>query len=128
MDVRQLGFALDRGLDSVVNGEPLLARPLHGQSLATTDATGAAHVDGLLARRSLDDALNDAIRPKITQQAILSPDGFRGALAGAEEALRRIDGPPADEGKMVNRCIRLLSDERALRDLVATYRSALFQG
>ncbi|CUJ34481.1 Uncharacterised protein [Achromobacter xylosoxidans] len=68
----------------------------------------------------------------MSNRDLLLPGKFAQALQSTLEGLSAAaeQGPErsADDARALNRAVRLLKDEAGLRELVAMYRSALYQG
>jgi len=130
MDIRATVYALDRGLDRIVDDDedPVAALLPPQARLVPTDFGHIPELQRLLAQTSLNDELDAAVRPIVDDRQVLSPVIFRAALGDAEAALRAQVAQHPDAAKVLNRCARLLGDVRALNDLLSQYRNALLQG
>lgn len=132
------GFAFDRGIDSVVHA--------HGDAPAELPQLQEGppcavivrpHVDSLLYAPTLDDLLDDAVRPQIEARHLMAPVHFRQALDHVLQVLRgragelqtgtHHDNASAPTLLVLSEAISLLTQECHLRDMVQTYRSALYQ-
>lgn len=127
------GAFFERGIDSITfkGGEAAQGLP-DQRELTPADHAERPQLDQLLAMPNLDDYLDQSIRPDLENRDLLLPTRFRqvmdGALATLEkEALGAQAGDP-DTAKVLNRAVRLLNEENALRDLLQMYRSVLYQG
>ena len=130
MDIRTHSqqLALDHGLDRIIQGEdqtPLLPEQ---RSITPVDTEAVGQLDRLFQQSSLEDLLEQAVRPEISNRELLSPGAFRDALDRAHDVLREHATQDEEGARLLNRCARLLKDEFELRDLVAMYRGALYQG
>lgn len=121
-------LVLDRGLERIIQGEDNPAPMPHQQSVTPTDIEAVGQLDRLFRQPSLEDALDNAMRPTVEHRELLSPGAFRDALDRAHDELRTLAGEDEPGARTLNRCARLLKDEFELRDLLAMYRGALFQG
>ncbi len=131
-DIRINSLVFDRGIDSIthVRGETASAMPERGDA-PPPDVGVRAQLDILLQKPSLDNRLDAALRPQLQNRELLSPGRFHEALNGVIQHLRQVaqNGPDAPEqSRVLNRAVRLLTDESQLRELVQAYRSALYQG
>jgi type III secretion protein X len=140
-DMKLGGLAFDRGIDRVTYArqDAGTALPERGEA-APPDVGSRPQLDALLSRPSLDDGLEEAIRPQLENRDLLAPARFRQALDGALAQLRETAErmqPAAEAGgndtgteqlRVVNRAARLLNEECGLRDLLQMYRSVLYQG
>jgi type III secretion protein X len=146
-DMKLGGLAFDRGIDRVTYARQDTATmlPERGEA-APPDVGSRPQLDALLSRPSLDDGLEEAIRPQLENRDLLAPARFRQALDGALAQLRetaermqpaaQAAGNNTDTGtdtgteqlRLVNRAARLLNEECGLRDLLQMYRSVLYQG
>lgn len=133
-DMRISGFAFDRGLDGIsyagreTTGQHLPER----QELAPPADGVKAQLAQLLDTPNIDRYLDGQLRPTVANRDLLLPGKFAQALQATLEGLfaaaeQSQDRNPED-ARALNRAVRLLKDEAGLRDLVAMYRSALYQG
>jgi len=128
-------LAFDRGIDSVVYArrEDFSSLPQIQES-APTERVSQSQVDTILNMPSLNDALDEAIRPQLQNRELMSPKRFRQRLDSVCARLRdaaagmESDGSAAERLRLINRATRLLNEECSLRDLVQMYRSVLYQG
>lgn len=127
------GPFFDRGIDNIVfkGGEAMQGLPLQHE-LTPAEHAGRPQLEQLLALPNTDTFLEDSIRPELDNRDLLLPTHFRRALDGARGAMAqaaqdRQDSDPAG-AKVLNRAVRLLGDEAGLHDLIAMYRSVLYQG
>ena len=130
-------LAFDRGIDRVTYArrEDTPSLPQREES-APSDVGGRPQVESLLALPTLDDALEDGIRPQLEHRELMTPGHFRQGLDSVLRTLRDTaqrlqspgDGKDTEQLRVLNRATRLLSEECQLRDLVQMYRSVLYQG
>ncbi|WP_028605269.1 hypothetical protein [Ottowia thiooxydans] len=131
-------IAFDRGIDQVT-----YARLGESQSLpqrreeAPSELGGRPQLESLLAQPTLDGMLEEAIRPRLENRDLLVPSRFQAALDSVHAAIsEKAENNPAgtdqfgspEERRVLQRAVRLLSNERDLRGLVQMYRSVLYQG
>src|SRR5690554_473834 len=122
-------LALERGLERIIqseHGQPELPAQ---QNVTPAEVEAVGQLDRLFRQPSLEDALEGAMRPVLDNRELLSPSAFRDALNRAHDELRALATEQTpDDARVLNRCARLLKDEFELRDLLAMYRGALYQG
>ncbi|WP_423455457.1 hypothetical protein [Ottowia sp. VDI28] len=130
-------LAFDRGIDRVTyarRGETHHL-PLR-QEGPPSELGGRPQLEMLLAQPTLDEFLEDAIRPKLENRDLLVPSRFQSVLDSLYAALsEQIDenqkspqSMPPERKRVLQRVVRLLRRERDLRGLVQMYRSVLYQG
>ncbi|WP_144630573.1 hypothetical protein [Bordetella genomosp. 13] len=133
-DLRINGLAFDRGIDDIVYaGKDTGTRQLPDRQDLPPSADGVrAQLSQLLDKPNTDRFLDEALKPAIGNRELLSPGRFSQALAQAQQALadaaERAQQNGDDAGKVLNRAVRLLKEEAGLRELIAMYRSVLYQG
>ena len=133
-DMRISGFAFDRGLDGIsyagreTTGQHLPER----QELAPPADGVKAQLAQLLDTPNIDRYLDGQLRPPVANRDLLLPGKFAQALQttleGLSAAAEQSQDRNPEDARALNRAVRLLKDEAGLRDLVAMYRSALYQG
>ncbi|EHK65685.1 hypothetical protein [Achromobacter arsenitoxydans] len=131
-DMRINGLAFDRGIDSI----SYAGRETGGQQLPerhelTPPADGVrAQLAQLLDKPNTARYLDESLRPALDNRDLLMPGKFQQALQSALDGLAAAaeQHQNEDAARSLNRALRLLKDEAGLRDLVAMYRSALYQG
>jgi len=128
MDIRAAVYALDRGLDRIVDDDPIAALLPPQVRLVPSEVGHVPELERLLTQTTLDGELEAALRPHVSDRDLLSPTSFRAALVDAEATLRAGAAEHPDAAKTLNRGARLLADVRALDDLLSQYRNALLQG
>jgi len=129
-DMRINGLAFDRGIDSIsyagreTTGQQLPER----HELAPSSDGVRAQLSQLLDKPNTDRFLDEALRPAVANRDLLTPGRFSQAMNEALAGLSDAAGQGGDDARTLNRAVRLLKEESGLRDLVAMYRSALYQG
>jgi hypothetical protein len=122
------GFVFDRGIDRIIRNDQREASLPDAAPLPPSEATASAELDRLLALPNLQDYLASDLQPAVTDRAMLTPQGFGLAL---QDAIATLDAHVAESGApspALGKARRLLEREAELRDLVGSYRSALYQG
>lgn len=126
-------LALDRGIDRITyaRDEVAMAMP-ERHEVTPPEGSAPTSLQSLLALPTLDDALLASVRPPLRQRDVLMPVRFQQAMDAALQRLQlEADAQPPrspQELHSINRALRLLKEEAALRDLLQMYRSALFRG
>jgi len=127
------GNFFSQGIDSIshVTTSQIGGLP-EQQELTPAEQTQRPLLDTLLALPNMESYIADSIRPELGSGDLLLPTNFQRAhestlraLQGAANQVRESD---PDALKLFNRAARLLGDEKALRDLLSDYRSALHKG
>lgn len=131
-------YALERGIDSIVDarGNDLAALP-QLQDSPPCEVSLRPQVESLLQLHTLDNQLDEAVRPEMESRELMAPVRFRqgldrvlGILRMHAEAGAAGSGPdPAQEDRLpvLTAAVRLLAEECELRDMVQKYRSVLYQ-
>ena len=127
------GSFFDKGIDSITyQGDALTPGLPDAHELTPADHSEQGQLNRLLAQPGLDHYLDNAVRPPLPERDLLMPARFRqamedtiGHLEAQAQALHQ--GEP-EQVKLLNRALRLLKEERSLRELVQMYRSVLYQG
>lgn len=138
-EVRGPSFSFDRGIDSITHASKAAAGGLGAMperaEAPPADLNNRPQLDQLLHQPSMNDQLQAQLRPQLEHRDLLTPARFREVLGEAQSHLRDSadvllqQGPAqADAARSLNRAARLLQEESQLRELLQTYRSALFQG
>ncbi|WP_063581924.1 hypothetical protein [Achromobacter ruhlandii] len=133
-DMRISGFAFDRGLDGIsYAGREAADQHLPERQELTPPADGVkAQLAQLLDTPNTDRYLDNQLRPTLANRDLLLPGKFAQALQatldGLSAAAEQSQDRNPEDARALNRAVRLLKDEAGLRDLVAMYRSALYQG
>lgn len=133
-DMRISGFAFDRGLDGIsYAGREAAGQHLPERQELTPPADGVkAQLAQLLDTPNTDRYLDNQLRPTLVNRDLLLPGKFAQALQatldGLSAAAEQSQDRNPEDARALNRAVRLLKDEAGLRDLVAMYRSALYQG
>ena len=87
-----------------------------------------AHLAELLNPPDTTRYLTAALQPMVSNPELLMPAKYHATLTRARQDLNAAIGPKSENTRIVNRAIRLLSEEIGLRELANLYRSALYQG
>ncbi|MBS7777603.1 hypothetical protein [Acidovorax sp. CCYZU-2555] len=130
-DIRLNNLIFDRGIDTITYARQEAASTMPERGDAPPPDIGTrAQLDLLLQTSSMDSRLDQALRPELKHRDLLLPGRFNEALGNALTQLRDAaqGGEATDQSRVLNRAVRLLSEESNLRDLVQMYRSALYQG
>lgn len=133
-----LRLAFDRGIDRVTyvrHGESE-GLPLR-QEGAPSELGGRQQLEALLDQPTLDQFLEDVLRPQLVNRDLMAPTRFQSVLDSLHEAINdklgqdggfMNDQMPQEKMRVLQRALRLLNSERDLRGLVQMYRSVLYQG
>ena len=138
-DINPSYMSFERGIDRITHARTGLLTSLPEREQAPPpDVSTRPQLETLLALPTLNDALDTAVRPQLQNRDLLVPTRFRQALENTlehlEQAVQQASAKPAADGssedttRTLNRAVRLLKEESALRDLLQMYRSALYQG
>ncbi|MFC4297771.1 hypothetical protein ACFO0J_06925 [Castellaniella hirudinis] len=123
-------MSFDHGIDTITyarkNEQAAQGLP-DRRNLMPSDDPVRAQLTQLLEKPNIGHFLEDALRPDIGNRDLLMPSEFAEALREALKALASMAESGGDS-RILNRAVRLLKEETNLRDLVAMYRSALYQG
>ena len=127
------GNFFSQGLDGISHLSATETTTLPGQhALTPAEQAKRPLLEELLALPNMESFLEEAIRPDLNDPDMLIPGNFKKAhdavlqcLQHAAEEMRSNDPEGA---KVLNRAVRVLNDDRVLRDLVHDYCSALHQG
>lgn len=127
------GNFFSQGLDGISHLGSNEMATLPGQyDLAPAEQGRRPQLEEMLALPNMESYLEAAIRPDLHDPDLLMPANFRKSQEGvlkclqqASEAARSSDPECA---KLLNRAIRVLTDEKANRELVHDYCNALHQG
>lgn len=124
-------MSFDHGIDAIVyarkdetNAQGLPER----RNLLPSDGNVRAQLSELLEKPNTERFLEDALRPDIGDRDLLMPSQFAEAMKEALRELAALAEGGAGDSRVLNRAVRLLKEETNLRELVAMYRSALYQG
>jgi type III secretion protein X len=124
-------MSFDHGIDTITyaHKDEQVARSLpERRNLMPSDDPVRAQLTQLLEKPNIGHFLEDALRPDIGDRDLLMPSEFAEALREALKALAGMAETGGGDSRVLNRAVRLLKEETNLRDLVAMYRSALYQG
>ena len=123
--------SFDHGIDTIVyarkNEQTAPGLP-ERRNLTPTEDPVRAQLTQLLEKPNTGRFLEDALRPDIGNRDLLMPSEFAEALREALKSLAGLAESGGGDSRVLNRAVRLLKEETNLRDLVAMYRSALYQG
>ncbi|WP_315124566.1 hypothetical protein [Comamonas antarctica] len=131
-DIRLPSLIFDQGIENITYARQQIAAPMpeRGET-PPPDVRVHAQLDQLLQRPSMDSRLDEALRPLIANRDLLLAARFRETLRKLLAQLRKAAGSAtkgSERARVLNRAVRLLSDELDLRELEQMYRSALYQG
>ena len=121
----------DYGIDDIVyarKGEQAAQALPERRNLLPSDDNVRAQLAQLLEKPNTGRFLEEALRPQIGNRDLLMPSQFAEALREALKELATLADGGQGERRVLNRAVRLLKEETSLRELVAMYRSALYQG
>lgn len=121
----------DHGIDNIVyarkDDQGAQGLP-ERRNLMPSDDPVRAQLSQLLEKPNTGRYLEEALRPEISNRDLLMPSQFAEALREALKELAALAETGSGDNRTLNRAVRLLKEETNLRDLVAMYRSALYQG
>lgn len=129
MDINIKGISFDRGIERIISSREARQGELPREGrLAPSDGRAVPRLDQLLYTPTLADGLIQELAPQLEDRDLLLPDRFHHALAGAQETLAQEAAHHPEHKALFRQAAALLREERALRDLLDMYRSALFKG
>ena len=131
-------LSFDRGIDLVTyvhhdDGEKL---PLRREG-APSELGGRPKLEALLDQPTLDQFLEDSIRPQLENRELMVPSRFQSTLDSLHKKLSasleqeggvRGESWQAEDKRVIQRAVMLLNSEQDLRNLLNMYRSVLYQG
>ena len=127
------GNFFSQGLDGIshLGANEMVSLP--GQyDLAPAEQGRRPQIEELLALPNMASYLEASICPDLHDPDLLMPGNFRksheGVLACLQQAAETARSADPDGAKVLNRAIRVLTDEKVNRDLVHDYCNALHQG
>jgi len=124
-------MSFDYGIDDIVyarrNESSAQSLP-ERRNLVPSDDNVRAQLSQLLEKPNTERFLEEALRPEIGNRDLLMPSQFAEAMKEALRELAALADGGAGDNRVLNRAVRLLKEETNLRELVAMYRSALYQG
>ena len=128
-EMRLGGLRLEKGIDSVtyVGREDASSHLPDGYLLPSPGDNVRPHIAELLDAPDTAQYLNAHLQPSVANRELLAPAKFRAILNDAQESLVMAAGQGVNT-RVLNRAIRLLNEDKGLRELIQTYRSALYQG
>jgi type III secretion protein X len=124
-------MSFDHGIDDIVYArkDDQAAQGLPDRrNLTPSDDGVRTQLTQLLEKPNTGSFLEEALRPSIENRDLLLPSHFADALGETLTALSNAADAGVGDSRTLNRAVRLLKEETSLRDLVAMYRSALYQG
>ena len=129
-DLRVNGLTFERGIEDIAYArkETGSGHLPERQNLPPSSEGVTAQLAKLLDKPGVGTFLQDALRPEIGNRELLTPVGFSRSLADALASLTAAAEQGGADSRALNRAVRLLKEETGLRELVAMYRSALYQG
>ena len=128
MTINSITYALDRGLDSIVFGEPQASTLPVQSRLLPWELGHLPELDRLLVATTLEDVLDMYVRPRVRDRDLLSPTKFRAALLGALANLRANAKGDTDTARLMRRCQGVMLTQDELLTLLGFYIHALHQG
>ena len=124
-------MSFDHGIDTIVyarKDEQTTQGLPDRRNLMPSDDPVRAQLSQLLEKPNIGHYLEESLRPDIGNRDLLMPSEFAEALREALKSLTGLAETGGGDNRILNRAVRLLKEETNLRDLVAMYRSALYQG
>lgn len=127
------GNFFSQGLDGISHLAATETTTLPGQhDLTPAEQAKRPLLEELLALPNMESFLEEAIRPDLNDPDLLMPGNFKkthdAVLQCLQQSAEEIRSNDPDGAKVLNRAIRVLSDDKALRDLVHDYCNTLHQG
>lgn len=124
-------MSFDHGIEDIVharrNEQAVQSLP-ERRNLAPSDDNVRPQLSQLLEKPNTERFLEEALRPQISNRDLLMPSQFAEALKEVLKELAALAEGGGGDSRVLNRAVRLLKEETNLRELVAMYRSALYQG
>lgn len=129
-DMRINGLSFDRGIDGIAYAgkDSGMGSLPDRQDLAPSTTGVKPQLSQLLERPNTERYLEEALKPAISNPELLIPAKFSQTLDQALSQLSQNAESAGEDSRVLNRAVRLLREETNLRELVAMYRHALFQG
>ena len=127
------GNFFSQGIDSIshVSASQISGLP-EQRELTPAEQTQRPMLDALLALPNMESFLQQSIRPDLGSGELLMPANFQRAhdstLKTLQQAADEVRTSDPDALKQLNRAIRVLQDEKSMRDLINDYRNALHKG
>jgi len=122
---------LDYGIDGIVHARGSQAETQglpERRNLTPTDDPVRTQLTQLLEKSNIGHVLEEALRPEIGNRDLLMPARFRAVLQQVQKDLAALADQSGNDSRILSRAVRVLKNEAELRDLVAMYRSVLYQG
>ncbi|MGE8547098.1 type III secretion apparatus assembly protein SctX [Alcaligenes sp. Marseille-Q7550] len=129
---RHLSF--DHGIENILHlrrNEPETQGLPDRRNLTPSNDPVRTQLTQLLEKPNIGHVLEEALRPVIGNRELLTPSRFQSALQNVLKDLTELAEQAEQDGdarRILNRAIRVLKNEAGLRELLAMYRSALYQG
>lgn len=129
---RHLSF--DHGIENIVHlrrNQPETQSLPDRRNLTPSNDPVRTQLTQLLEKPNIGHVLEEALRPVIGNRELLTPSRFHSALQTVLKDLTDLAERTEQDGdarRILNRAIRVLKNEAGLRELLAMYRSALYQG
>ncbi|MBV7485214.1 hypothetical protein [Bordetella sp. BOR01] len=129
-DLHITGLTFDRGIDAIAyaSKETSTQHLPERQDLPPSSDGVKAQLAQLLDKPNIERFLEDALKPSIGNHDLLMPGRFSQMLATTLDSLSAAAEQGGEDARVLNRAVRLLKEETGMRELVAMYRSALYQG
>ena len=126
-DIRPDYFSFSFGIDRIV--ADVEERPELPESavLGPPETFLRPQLDQLLALPGIDDFIIGQLAPELADSAILSPAGFRAALADTLAGLRAAAEVKPRAARALGSAAGLLADEVRMRELLHMYQTALLE-
>lgn len=124
-------MSFDHGIENIVHADRNQADTQglpDRRNLTPSDDFVRTQLTQLLEKPNIGYLLEEALYPEIGSRDLLRPSEFQAALQEAQADLAALADQGGGDNRILNKAARLLREETQLRDLVAMYRSALYQG
>lgn len=124
-------MSFERGIDNIVfaRREDHAAQELpERRNLTPSDDNVRPQLSQVLEKPNTERFLEEALRPQINDRDLLMPSRFADTLKGVLKDLATQAESGGGDSRVLNRAVRVLKEETSLRELVAMYRNALYQG
>lgn len=119
---------LEKGIDRVthVRRDDAVGHLPDGHLLPSRGDDVKLHIEELLQVPDTAQYLTTCLQPSVRRE-LLIPARFRAVLDDVRESFIAAAAQSADP-RVLDRAIRLLNEDKGMRELVHMYRSALYQG
>lgn len=123
-------FSFDHGIESIIHhqDEPDTQHLPSRREISPAADLPQSKLATLLEHPTLDNILDQWASPDNVDDTLTRPTPFRRCLDDTAAWLDVCAQEDPDNAKDINRALRVINDERNLRDLLGTFRAALFQG